>query len=423
MGIASPSPLTQRLLRQATGVRCGLTLPASPTAASMADLPGFHNWAVPIDVSQPWLSACGALARTAGDAEAGAIAETIERYCAGIARCPALPVEQLPADARWLSHEAFALYAEEQEHSPGFPWPRARWREGLYAETFALADNRPCWVPQELVGMGPRRGDAVVPSTSSGLAAHTDPWLALLRAAQELLERDAFTVTWINSLGGREIALGNEYVAPVRERGGEVLAFDLSQDWNPHHVVAVCGKLPMRGQPRISLGVACRETRALAIEKAYLEWVQGIMYAGQGAYGLLRNDFAGVGEQPTSFEEHAVHYSLHADKWDKVPLLRYRVRMARRRADVERKSPAEILEHLWRSLTEVGVELFYRELTTPDVRGAGLSVMRVLSPALSLLHGDERYPFLGGRTRDVGWRYPDLVGPSNDSNPYPHPLG
>jgi ribosomal protein S12 methylthiotransferase accessory factor len=417
-------PLSQRLLRQATGVRCGLTLPASPAAAGMADLPGFHNWAVPIDVSQPWLSACGALARTAPEAEAGAIAETIERYCAGIARFAALSQAELPAGARCLPHRAFALYAEAQEHAAGFPWPSARWREGLYAEVFALADNRPCWVPQELVGMGPRRGDAVLPSTSSGLAAHTDPWLALLRAAQELLERDAFAVTWVNSLGGREIPLGDNYEAPVRSRGGQVLAFDLTQAWNPHAVVAVCGRLPQRGHPRIALGVACRQTRAQAIEKAYLEWVQGIMYAGQGAYGLLRSDFAKGGEHPETFEEHAVHYSLHPERWDNVPLLRHRFPSSATGAEgAETRSPAVALNDLRRMLANLGIELFYRDLTTPDVRAAGLHVVRVLSPALSLLHGDERYPFLGGRTRDVGWRYPDLVAPSNGLNPFPHPLG
>jgi len=57
------------------------------------------------------------------------------------------------------------------------------------------------------------------------------------------------------------------------------------------------------------------------------------------------------------------------------------------------------------------------------VAAAGLRVMRVLSPALSGLHADERAPFLGGRCRDVAWRYPGVPHGGAFPNPFPHPLG
>jgi ribosomal protein S12 methylthiotransferase accessory factor len=67
------------------------------------------------------------------------------------------------------------------------------------------------------------------------------------------------------------------------------------------------------------------------------------------------------------------------------------------------------------------VRLLYRELTPVDCNQLGLRVVRVVSPDLAPLHHDHRWPFLGGRTADVGWRYADAPERSAGSFPSPHP--
>ena len=86
-----------------------------------------------------------------------------------------------------------------------------------------------------------------MPSTSTGLAAAREPLAAILRALEEVLERDALTVTWLASIGGREVPLPRALVDPVVSRGGEVVAFDITQVWNPQPVVIVLGKSPSSG--------------------------------------------------------------------------------------------------------------------------------------------------------------------------------
>lgn len=83
------------------------------------------------------------------------------------------------------------------------------------------------------------------------------------------------------------------------------------------------------------------------------------------------------------------------------------------------------LRQLVGQLAAAGIHTYYRDLTPVDVREAGLTVVRVLSPDLSHLHGDERMPFLGGRLADVSWRYPELLRQPDlpFPNPFPHPLG
>ncbi|WP_313347008.1 YcaO-like family protein [Stenotrophomonas sp.] len=430
--------LSSHLLHGAARPRCGLVRPAQLIEASACDWTGplfegrrVHNAATPADPANPWQGVSGAVALEADAAADGAIAEALERLAAAQA---GVEVRRRVAltPAQRLDESAFALFSARQRATPGFPWPMPECDDDLFAAVHALDDNRMVWVPQELVGLGPRRGQARLPSTSSGLAAWRDgrdgAWLSLLRAAQELLERDALAVTWLNGVAGRRIALPAHWHAHVDARGGELQAFDLTQHWNPHPVIAVAGGVPFEGRPRYVLGIACRADPGEALHKALLEWQQALTFAahlsGRESARLPREAAA-----LRSFDEHAAFYTLRPDLWPQLPLLKAAgdstlplpppgtaVRPAAPRAIAE-------LDLLRRRLGSAGIALYYRELTTSDVAAAGLRVMRVLSPHLSGLHADERAPFLGGRCQDVAWRYPGVPHSGAFPNPFPHPLG
>lgn len=433
-----PPTLSSHLLHGAARARCGLVRPAQPIPANACDWTGplfqgrqVHNAATPADPANPWQGVSGAVALDADAAADGAVAEALERLAAAqvgveVRRRDAL----LPAQR--LDESAFALFSERQRATPGFPWPMPERDEDLFAAVHALDDNRLTWVPQELVGLGPRSGQARLPSTSSGLAAWRDgrdgAWLALLRAAQELLERDALAVTWLNGVAGRRVALPAHWHAHANQHGGELHAFDLTQQWNPHPVIAVAGGIPFEGRPRHVLGIACRADPGEALHKALLEWQQALTFAAH----LCGRESARLPREPSalrSFDEHAAFYTLRPDLWPHLPLLREAgdsplqlpSPAAAPRAPAQR-AMAE-LDMLRRRLGRAGIALYYRELTTADVGAAGLRVMRVLSPQLSGLHADERAPFLGGRCQDVAWRYPGVPYDSAFPNPFPHPLG
>lgn len=63
-------------------------------------------------------------------------------------------------------------------------------------------------------------------------------------ATQELVERDAFTTTWLHGLAPPRLSL------PEELRTGDVRAFDLTPAYSPHPVVAVTGTLPIAGRER-----------------------------------------------------------------------------------------------------------------------------------------------------------------------------
>jgi len=430
--------LSSHLLHGAARARCGLVRPAQPIEASPCDATGplfdgrrVHNAATPADPANPWQGVSGAVALDAEAAADGAVAEALERLAAAQASVEVRRRDAL-TPAHRLDESAFALFSARQRATPGFPWPMPERDDDLFAAVHALDDNRRVWVPQELVGLGPRRGLARLPSTSSGLAAWRDgrdgAWLALLRAAQELLERDALAVTWLNGVAGRRIALPPQWHAHVDARGGELQAFDLTQHWNPHPVIAVAGGIPFEGRPRHVLGIACRADPGEALHKALLEWQQALTFAahlcGRESDRLPR-DAAAL----RSFDEHAAFYTLRPELWPQLPLLgeagRSTLQLPLPGAAIPPAAPRAIaeLDLLRRRLGNAGIALYYRELTTADVAAAGLRVMRVLSPQLSGLHADERAPFLGGRCQDVAWRYPGVPHRGAFPNPFPHPLG
>jgi hypothetical protein len=90
--------------------------------------------------------------------------------------------------------------------------------------------------------------------------------------------------------------------------------------------------------------------------------------------------------------------------------------------DATDKNNIEKLSYLLSNLNNAKIRLFYKDITTADVKEVGVTVVRVLSPELSLIHGDENIPFLGGRTNDIKWRYSNLKC-GMFPNKYPHPLG
>jgi ribosomal protein S12 methylthiotransferase accessory factor len=418
-GLVALRPGWSGLVEAATGVRHGMVPPPAAVPPSAAHVPGIHHASVARD-GEPGRSAGGGVARSAATAATAAVAEAIERWTASSARVPLRRASTVAAAAQ-VGLDSWSLHSAAQRSHPSFPHAAAYPEDEWLTEVHDLATNRPCWVPAALVSLTDEHGAL---ATSSGLAADPSVVKALLRATQELVERDAYVVTWLHQLGGREIPVP-DLAADVAPLGGWVRAFDCTQRFSPHPVALVAGSVPLGGAARPSLGVACRSTWAEAVERAYLEMLQGTVFVGHTL--AVRPDLVGMPpEAVAGFDEHAVHYGANPDRWAEVPLLRHARPAAppvREEADV----PAvDELRRLVGALRQAGVRLCYRELTGVDADQLGLRVVRVLSPDLAPLHHDHRWPFLGGRTPDAAWRYPDAAARAGGRpfpSPHPHALG
>jgi ribosomal protein S12 methylthiotransferase accessory factor len=372
----------------------------------------------------------GASGKGVTDEEAmlGAIGEAVEHYCAshpalkGIRRAPASSL-----DGEWVDPREFVLFSDRQYESDSLPF--SKWdsdHETPWIRAEEMPSGKLVWVPATLVYLnyrGDRVEDFICAPTSSGLAAGPTLESAFHKAVLELLERDAFLVTWLNRIPVAEIDFSVEQgpVAEIRSAfkasGTEIRMFLLATDLPVTAVMAVALDQTGTG-PAAIVGLGCDVVPSDAVRKALFE-------VGQ-IYDLLRRRYVeGKADALNSYsdvqtlEEHAAWFlrrdHLHElgfllDHGRTVPLV-----------DIKTHDASGLLD----AIIQRGYRAFRLDLTTPDVKPYPIRVSRALVTQLQPIQfgfGRER---LGGRRlyelpRVLAWSDGDAT--EDTLNPCPHPL-
>lgn len=308
--------------------------------------------------------------------------------------------QQWPQAERAIDPARFVLFHPAQYASAGFPLKpltaetECRWTCCRHALT-----GEAVWVPEELVYLLPRPGDSQRHcfgfSTGLSCGITSDP--VLLRGVQEVIERDALVGAWwgsypVEEWSAREIAEGLEPSVWHRlDRPNLCWRFYRVETPFSSHVTLVT----LAGDDRegwvFSVGSACRETRAASWEKSILEAVQG-RHCVRRLLAEWQADDRPELETPTKFFDHALYYALHRDRLTETILERGRA--------PDRRNDATSVEDLKLLAERLGPDRppLFRMLTAPALvqQQADWLVLRVVIPGLQPLHGDHRFPFLGG---------------------------
>lgn len=369
--------------------------------------------------------------RSAGEARAAALGEAVERYSASFADPDALVV----ASARELGPRAvepsrFALFSESQYGTAGFPYTRfdrdtrLAWIEGV-----SLPEREPAWVPAQLVHLAGHEDERpICRTTSSGLACHRTLAQATLAALLELFERDAFMITWKARISWPVLEWsGNERLTAfersfLRPTGLHWHAVDLSAFWEVPVVAAVV-RSDVPGTAPLGVGAAADATVEHAVRKALDEaarvrtWAQALQSVGGDAPAA---------DDVCDFDDH-IHFYAEPSNAHRVDFLDGSA--SRRHADsvapLEGSTTEEHIAALCRRLARGGASAYAVDVTAPDIREAGLAVVRVIAPELCALDVEHGARLLGGnrlydepRRLDVRER---LLAEA-DVNPDPHPF-
>ncbi|MFL5912935.1 MAG: YcaO-like family protein [Gaiellaceae bacterium] len=364
---------------------------------------------------------------TMRDARTAAIGEAIERYCA----CIVDPDACVVASARELGSRAvdparFALFSEEQYRTSGFPYVRfERDTQLAWIEGVSLPEGEPAWLPAQLVHLAGHEDELpICRTTSSGLACHASVAEATVAALLELLERDAFMITWKARIVWPLLEWsGNEPLAAferayLRPTGLHWSAIDLSAFWDIPIVAAV-----VRGGETVGVGAAGAVTAERAVTKALDEatrvrtWASALRTQGRDALSA------------DEIEEFDDHVRFYADPLN-APRVRFIDSSERRRRvesvpTVRGATPEARIETICRRLARRRVTAYAVEVTTADVREAGLAVVRVIAPELCALDVEHAARLHGGaRLYDeparLGMRARRLR--EHELNPDPHPF-
>ncbi len=304
-----------------------------------------------------------------------------------------------PLDEPAVDPERWVLFHAEQYGQADFPFqPLTRDTVCRWVAFRHAATGGPCWVPEDLAFLYPRDGTRhlVCPAVSTGLSCGRMGQSVLLRGLQEVIERDAVVGAWWDRYPLEEWdvrivldGLGAELAERVRRPNLRYRCYRVVSPFSAHATIVT-----LEGDDRegycFSIGSACRETRRESWKKSLLEAIQGRHYVR-----YLRTEYAGDParcDKLLDFADHAVYYSLHPERLAETVLHRPR----RAKPDPE-EATTEDGTALIGPLGESRPVLF-RNVTPPMIAQevGDWYVLKVLVPGLQPLHGNARFPHLGG---------------------------
>jgi ribosomal protein S12 methylthiotransferase accessory factor len=304
-----------------------------------------------------------------------------------------------PLDEPAIQLDCWILFHPEQYAQPGFPYrpltPSTRCRWVCFRRH---PQGTPCWVPEDLAFLYPRDGrHAICPAVSTGLSCGQQGQPVLLRGLQEVIERDAVMGCWWDRypLEERNASAMFDFLgASVSEclirPNLRYRFYRVASPFSAHVTIVT-----VQGEEEegfcFSAGSACRETRRASWLKAILEAVQGLHYA-RYLKRERRQSQTAPGAELSDFPDHALYYSLHPEQLPRT--------VFHRAGNVLVNGQEAAPEDCAALLERLGPDrpVLFRNLTPPGIaQEVGTwYVLKVLVPGLQPLHGNDRYPHLGG---------------------------
>lgn len=371
-------------------------------------------------------------------ARGAAIGEGLERYCSSVFDPDDLlfgTFRALSQSHRIIPPERYALFHPEQ------PLEIAHFDRDTpiaWVWGFSLTAQEPVLVPASLIYIPyypklKEQGEQVIgPAVSSGLACAQSYDEALLKGICEVVERDAFMITWLDRLPMPQVnfeshpELHRLYHDRLKRNGLSYTLINMTTDIDIPSFLCILVD-DMRSPAMICVGGAANLNPVHAASKAMMEAVQTrewAKYLGENHTFSFASDFRDI----RTFEDHVALYA-YGDMGTAVEFL---VGANLERAPLidcwesqTRGSSAADLETALRTLSAAGVEAVAIDLTTPDVADCGYCVTKILIPEFQPLYADYLHRFLGGtRLYEVPQRLGYASAPRGiaDLNPFPHPF-
>ncbi|MFC0582982.1 YcaO-like family protein [Micrococcoides hystricis] len=388
-------------------------------------------------------------------ARLAAIGESVERYCGNI--LDTHPVifasydQMLRQGRQAVDPDTLVLYSDRQYSEPGFPFVRltrelpVHWVPGL-----RMSDQSEVWVPASLVYVNwYSAGYAASPPTNfcafAGIAAGPSQDFAVASALEELIERHATMIWWLNAqtLPAVDGVFERTEAGSLHNPAQRVDYLALPNEFGVPVAAAI---LRDEEEALINIGFSARPSFAQAAAKALTE----AYTLQEGSRDLLRYDglhwqvmtageLNGRAFKPWR-EDRRYLDDFRADMRDCDDLMvqqqvyldpRAATKMSHLLAPNTSVDVHEIGALADRSSTsylaclhKTGIDPIVVDLTSPDVASTGLHVVRVIAPGL-VGNAPAAFPFLG-RARvqqaavELGWRENPLDEEDLNYFPMPH---
>lgn len=369
-------------------------------------------------------------------AMAKALGEAIERYCAAIFESEDFPLASAEAALfPCVQPEKFALYSDKQFNYPDFPYvPFTKFTPVRWTDVYNPLNGDVWFVPASMVFLpyfyDSENGEPpITQPISTGLACHCSFEEAAASAIAEVIERDAFTITWQAMLKMPHIRLEtlsryNQDIVNRFERAGySITMLNITLEHGiptilsvlhthnfmlPAMVFAASAHLDPEHAIRSSLEELAHTRRLAAYYKAERPPIVPLPdYANICNQASHVHLFCDQGNFPLA---HFIFSSPSEIDYSDIP-------------NLSTGNPHQDLYVYLERINSVNYQVLLKDITTQDVDELGLKVVRALIPGFHPL-------FMGHSLRAQKgirlWEVPQQLGqqgisPETGDNPIPHP--
>jgi len=348
-----------------------------------------------------------------------------------------------------LDPRTLGLYPPERYARPGFPFqPFAADRVCRWVWGYSLARREPILVPQAYAYYRTHVTNPGDPSfaceISNGCALGSCLEEAILYGMVEVVERDAFLMTWYARLPAARIDLSSarDRSIPVlaeaieAETGYQVLTFDTTMEHGIPSVWAIALRPPGTEQPGLACAAGAHLDPELAASGALSELGPILTDLIRRYPDVAERGRAMVGDPSlvVTMGDHSVLYANH-EASSRLDFLTTSAQ-SRSFADIRSRHGAadafrntdltDDLTEVVRRLRSHGLDVVVVDQTTPEHRAGGFSCVKAIVPGMLPMtfgHDNRRIhglPRLSEVPRLLGYR--DRSLPPQDVNPHPHPF-
>ncbi|TDF98017.1 TOMM precursor leader peptide-binding protein [Paenibacillus piri] len=376
------------------------------------------------------------------ESELTAIMEGLERYCGMAPRGKRMMVRDSYSNLadHALHPESVGLYAKEQYEQPDFPFRPFHPDEPIdWVWGYSFERESPILVPQQLAYYSSSCGQGFVYETSNGCALGGSLEEAIFYGIMEVVERDAFLMTWYAQLslprldpysaGDQELELMVNRLQAVA--GFEVLLYNATMENGIPSVWAMAKNLKSNGVNLICAAGAHPDPVRAA--KSAVHELSGMTLTLDGKFEANRERYMQMFHDPSlvhGMEDHSMLYSL-PEAEERLQFLLEENRPLRAFHEQFNRSPAhpdltDDLKDVLQAFLRLNLDVIVVDQTTPELQRNELYCVKVLIPGMLPMTFGHHLARVTGLERVL--EVPAKLGYAKQPlrpeqlNPHPHPF-
>lgn len=337
------------------------------------------------------------------------LAEALERYCMSyIPKDEIISCKKGDLNAKHVFKD-FSTYTDEQyKNFDCFLNPNHDVIEWTKIYNMENKKEYMYW-PASLIYLPFDMNKPVAETTSTGMAAGFSIDDCIMSGLMELIERDALMINFMQRLNSPEIDINtiigsNKKIIDTIKKDYNIKIYKLYSDFEIPIYLSIIYKEHHK-KIHYGIGACCSLDSDYSINKSLKECLFTYFYS-LNIMDVRQNK----PDKIKTLYEHFLYYQ--GDNFNKLLF---------DSKTIKYKKEKILYQDLLTNLQKCGINIYYKELTTEDIKDTGIKVVKVIVPSLIDLNKSHIYPRLGARRffevpKKLGLNY------SNQLTTMPHPF-